>query len=187
MPRGRGPISLLFLAVASANLNTRIRNRGLSSQEMWFQRDQFTNSHIPLSDLQLIRQQYSSRLSNHPASESSKAPGCSPRLPTTTQVHNLVDITSDASKTRAHDRYLVVSTDGSWCNLRKFTGSQLRSTSYRIKLSECYRVAGQIEPTPNLSRRYAPVMWFHPRSLKHLPLRRALRPMPVKSQTPPCS
>ena len=154
---------------------------------MWFQRDQFTNSHIPLSDLQLIRQQYSSRLSNHPASESSKAPGCSPRLPTTTQVHNLVDITSDASKTRAHDRYLVVSTDGSWCNLRKFTGSQLRSTSYRIKLSECYRVAGQIEPTPNLSRRYAPVMWFHPRSLKHLPLRRALRPMPVKSQTPPCS
>ena len=123
---------------------------------MWFQRDQFTNSQIPLSDLQLIRQQYSSRLSNHPASESSKAPGCSPRLPTATQVDNLVDITSDASKTRDYDRYLVVSADGSWCNLGKFTGSQLRSTSYRIKLSECYRVAGQIEPTPNLSRRYSP-------------------------------
>ena len=86
----------------------------------------------------------------------SKAPGCSPCLPATAQVDNLVYITSDASKTRAHDRYLVVSTDGSWCNLRKFTGSQLRSTSYRIKLSECYLLAGQIEPTPNLSRRYSP-------------------------------
>ena len=55
-PEG-GPISLLSLAVASATLNTRIRNRGLSSREMWFQRDQFTNSQIPLSYLQLIRQQ----------------------------------------------------------------------------------------------------------------------------------
>ena len=37
-PEG-GPISLLSLAVASVNLNTRIRNSGLSSREMWFQRD----------------------------------------------------------------------------------------------------------------------------------------------------
>jgi len=109
-----------------------------------------------LTDLQLIRQQHSSRLSNHPASESSKAPGCSPRAPATVQVGDLVYITSDASKTRAHDRYLVVSIDGSWCNVRKFAGSQLRSTSYRIKLSECYRIPCQIEPTPNLSRRYSP-------------------------------
>ena len=154
-PEG-GPISPLSLAVASANLNTRIRSRGLSSREMWFQRDQFNNSQIPLSDLQLIRQQHSSCLSNHPASESSKAPGNSPRAPATVQVGDLVYITSDASKTRARDRHLVVSIDGSWCNVRKFAGSQLRSTSYRIKLSECYRVPSQIEPTPNLSRRYSP-------------------------------
>jgi len=77
-------------------------------------------------------------------------------VPATVQVGDLVYITSDASKTRARDRYLVVSIDGSWCNIRKFTGYQLRSTSYRIKLSECYRVPGQIKPTPNLSRRYTP-------------------------------
>ena len=34
---------------------------------------------------------------------------------------------------------MVTSIDGSWCNVRKFTGSQLRSTSYRVKLSECFR------------------------------------------------
>jgi len=121
-PEG-GPISPLSLAVASANLNTRICNRGLSSREMWFERDQFNNSQIPLTDLQLIRQQHSSRLSKHPASESSKAPGCSPRAPATVQAGDLVYITSDASKTRARDRYLVVSIDGSWCNVRKFAGS----------------------------------------------------------------
>ena len=104
---------------------------------------------------ELIRQQHSSRLSNHSASESSKVPGCSPRVPATVQVDDFVYITSDASKTSARDRYLVVSIDGSWCNVRKFTGSQLRSTSYRIKLSECYPVPGQIEPTPKLSRRYS--------------------------------
>ena len=99
---------------------------------------------------------YTTRLSNQPASESSNAPGCSPRVPATVQVGDLVYITSDASKTRARDRYLVVSIDGSWCNVRKFTGSQLRSTSYRIKLSECYRVPSQREPTPNLSHCYSP-------------------------------
>ena len=85
-----------------------------------------------------------------------KAPGCSPRAPATVQVGDLVYITSDASKTRACDQDLVVSIDGSWCNVWKFTGSQLRCTSYCIKLSECYRVPSQIEPTPNLSRRFSP-------------------------------
>ena len=77
-------------------------------------------------------------------------------MPATVQVGDLVYITSDASSTRAHDRYLVVSIDGSRCNVQKFAGSQLCSTSYRIKLSECYHVPCQIEPRPKLSCRYSP-------------------------------
>ena len=72
------------------------------------------------------------------------------------QVGDLVYITSDGCKTHARNRYLVVSIDGLWCNVHKFTGSQLRSTSYRVKLSECYRVPDLTETTPNLSRRYSP-------------------------------
>ncbi len=72
-PEG-GPVSPLTLAIATANLNTRIRDRGLSSREMWFQRDQFTNCQLPISDLELIRQQHSHRIYNHPASQKSKAP-----------------------------------------------------------------------------------------------------------------
>ena len=153
-PEG-GTITPLCLAVATANLNTRIRNRGLSAREMWLQRDQFTNAQIPFSDLQVVRQQHSLRLGNHPASERSKAHGCSPRPTMPVQVGDLVYITSDGSKTHARNRYLVVSVDGLWCNVRKFTGSQLRSTSYRVKLSECYRVPDLTETTPNLSRRYS--------------------------------
>ena len=153
-PEG-GTISPLSLAVATANLNTRIRNRGLSAREMWLQRDQFTNAQIPFSDLQVVRQQQSLRLRNHPTSERSKAPGCCPRPATPVQVGDLVYITSDGSKTSARNRYLVVSVDGLWCNVRKFTGSQLRSTSYRVKLSECYRVPDLTETTSNLSRHYS--------------------------------
>ena len=71
------------------------------------------------------------------------------------QVGDLVYITSDGSKTHARNRYLVVSVDGLWCNVRKFTGSQLRSTSYRVKLSECYCVPDLMETTSDLSCRYS--------------------------------
>ncbi len=47
---------------------------------------------------------------------------------------------SDRNKSRARSRYLVLSSDGTWCNVRKFTGSQLRRASYRVRLTDCYKV-----------------------------------------------
>ncbi|KAJ8346823.1 hypothetical protein SKAU_G00282240 [Synaphobranchus kaupii] len=63
-----GAVTPLTLAVATAALNSRIRSRGLSSREMWTQRDQFSNVQVPQGDGD--RQ----RLANHPHSERSKAP-----------------------------------------------------------------------------------------------------------------
>ena len=37
-------VTSLLLSIATARLNTRIRNRGLSSREMWTKRDQFSNN-----------------------------------------------------------------------------------------------------------------------------------------------
>ena len=76
-----GPGSLLTLAVATANLNARIRSRGLSSREMWTQRDQFSNHQIPLHDQNIIVQQNEQRIANHTHSEKAKAP-ISRRRPT---------------------------------------------------------------------------------------------------------
>ena len=54
---------------------------------------------------------------------------------------------SDRNKLAARDRYLVVSMEGEWCNIKKFRGHQLRNTTYRVKRHECYKVPHSINPT----------------------------------------
>ena len=46
---------------------------------------------------------------------------------------------------------MVISTDKEWCDIKKFTGSQLRPTSYRIKQSECFKA-----PHDSLTRESQP-------------------------------
>lgn len=140
-----GPVSCLALAVATANLNARIRSRGLSAREIWTQRDQFSNQKLPLQDQDIIMRQHE-RIANHLHSEKSKAP--EPRAKSQPAdrlaLGDLIYLYSDRSKSRALDRYLVVEITGSFCNVRKFVGSQLRSTSYRMKKAEFYRVASEV-------------------------------------------
>jgi len=148
-----GPISDLKLSIATARLNTRIRSRGLSSREMLFQRDQLTNDQIPVSDRDLILKQHTAKLVNHPYSEKSKAPLKDRRPDANINVGDLVYLHSDRDKTRARDRYLVVSTDIDWVYIRKFTGKQLRNASYKVKRSECFKVPSTllIPDIPNVS------------------------------------
>lgn len=145
---GGGPISTVNLAAAVASLNTRIRGRGLSAREMWTQRDQFTLSQLPVQDLRLISEQNAQRTRNHPYSEYSKAPMRNLSKPCQAQVGDLVYIKSDLNKTRARDRYLVVATDKEWCHIKKFTGSQLRPSSYRVKRNECFMVPSYVDTSP---------------------------------------
>ena len=145
-----GPVSSLMLSLAVATLNSRIRSRGLSAREMWFQRDQFTNEQIPITDHKVIMEQHGQRIKNHPYSEKSKAP-LGKVISTPVEVGDLVYVYTDRNKSRGRDRYLVVSTEGEWCNIRKFVGHQLRSSSYRIKRSECYKVRSDSNLTCNSS------------------------------------
>ena len=69
-----GTTSHITLAIATAILNSRIRSRGLSSWEMWTQRDQLCNSQIPLKGRDIIANQHEQRILNHPHSEYSRAP-----------------------------------------------------------------------------------------------------------------
>ena len=84
------------------------------------------------------------RIANHHHSEKAKAPVTKNRPAEHITVGDLVYLYSDRNKTRARDRYLVVEVTGSFCNIRKFVGSQLRSTSYRVKTSDCYRVPSEV-------------------------------------------
>ena len=143
---GGGSVSETGHAIATARLNSRLRHQGVSSRQLWTQRNQFTNDQLPLSDHKYILSQHKHRTDNHPYSEKAKnnrglVPSNSPL-----QVGELVYLVSDRDKSRARDRYLVTSTNGIWCYIKKFTGSQLRAISYKVKLSECYAVPS---PTPS--------------------------------------
>ena len=72
-PGGR-PVSAVGLALATARLNSRLRLPGLSSRELWTQRNQFTHEQLPLSDYDLILGKHEQRSTNHAPSEKSKNP-----------------------------------------------------------------------------------------------------------------
>ncbi|CAG2243730.1 unnamed protein product [Mytilus edulis] len=44
---------------------------------------------------------------------------------------------------------VVVARDGEWCFIKKFSGNQLRASSYKVKLSECYKVLNTISAQQN--------------------------------------
>ena len=47
---------------------------------------------------------------------------------------------------QARDKYLVVGIDGEWWSIRRFSGSQLRSSLYCIKLQDARRYAKSLVP-----------------------------------------
>ncbi|KAJ8396457.1 hypothetical protein AAFF_G00017630 [Aldrovandia affinis] len=135
-------VTPLLLSVATARLNSRVRSRGLSAREMLLQRDQFSNRQLPVNDQELIMKQHLQRVTNHPYSVRSKTPSGRVAVPPTIRPGDLVYLYGDRNKSKARDRYLVTGVDGAWCNIRKFTGTQLRRTSYRVRLGDCYKVEG---------------------------------------------
>ena len=146
-PEG-GCISSRMLAIATSRLNSRIRHSGMSSWEMFFARDQFTNDLFHISDRQLIAEQQTSRLENHPHDYASKS-RIQRRLPSAhIRVGDLVYLARDRDKSRPRDRYLVTSLSNGWCEVRKFTGSQFRSKTYDVRLDECYHVPSDVHSIP---------------------------------------
>ncbi|PFX24741.1 hypothetical protein AWC38_SpisGene10642 [Stylophora pistillata] len=70
-----GPVSDVTLALATANMNSRIVRDCLSAQEAWTQRDQQTGEQPPIVDRKLILSQHYPRQQNHRSSAKSKARG----------------------------------------------------------------------------------------------------------------
>ncbi|CAC5413331.1 unnamed protein product [Mytilus coruscus] len=119
---------------------------------MWTQRDQFSNNQIPLTDQKLIIAQHEQRLKNHPHSEKAKCPAGKLPVCPDLEIGDIVYLKCDLNKTKSRDRYLVVAVDTPWCNIRKFTGSQLRQNSYRVKCSDCFKVSHELSQLQNVQR-----------------------------------
>ena len=59
-------------------------------------------------------------------------------------VGDLVYLYGDGNKNRGRDRYIIVSIEGEWCNIRKLTGTLLKESSYRVKRNDCYTVPSDL-------------------------------------------
>ncbi len=147
-PEG-GPVTKVTLALATANLNGRLRESGLSSREIWTQRDQFSGEQLPIVDRLLILNQSFTRSQNHFPSAKSKAHGKTTSIYSEIAPGDLVYLYGDRDKNKARDRYLVVSVSDTTCQVRKFTQSQFRLKLYDVPISQCYKVK-QIVTSPDL-------------------------------------
>ena len=128
-------VSEVGLAIATARLSSRLRFSSLSSRKLWTQRNQFIQEQLPLSDSQFILTKHALRFFNHSNSEKSKNPYGLVLNSPPIQFEDLVYLVSDKDKSR--DRHIFVSTDSPPV---KFSGSQLRASSYKVKLSDCFPV-----------------------------------------------
>lgn len=136
-------VTPLYLCLITSRLNTRIRSRGLSAKDMWTHRDQFSHDQIPVDDNDLISKQHDIKLDNHPHSQASKQPRKSSAPGCRSKIGDLVYLYCDRNKSKTRDRYIVVSCDGDWRHISKFSGYQLRRTASRVKDSDCYLVPSQ--------------------------------------------
>jgi hypothetical protein len=130
----RTSVTQAELTVTVSTLNSRIRNQGLSSREIWTQRDQFTHDQLPLNDEQYIQQQHRNRQRDHVFD---------PKTFKHAEVigeGDLVYLYADKDKTHARPRYLVSSVDSEWCFLRKFVGNQLRQHAYKVHKNDCFKI-----------------------------------------------
>ena len=138
----KGPVSQVTLSLATAAMNSRIRREGLSSRELWTQRDQFTGQQFPIDDQAIISHQSSARLRNHLPSAISKHHSSRYKAQTGIHVGGLVYLISERSKLQARDKYLVTSISKDSCTLRKFTRQQFRKKEYVVPLNAVYPIVG---------------------------------------------
>ena len=132
------PVSASSLQQVLKVMNTRIRNRGLSAQEMLFCRDQTTGQQLSFEDSSFSQQQHNIRNRNHLDSSVSKARGASSAQPANVSSGDLVYIKSDGEKNKSRDLYLVMNIEGSIATLQKLCGSKFLSRRYEVPLTNLF-------------------------------------------------
>ena len=122
-----GPIDNTLLALATSNLNSRIRNRGLSSWEIIHQHDQFSGTQLPFLDQALADSQAKLRENNRKSNTKHKSKGGQPAKEANVSVGSLVFIKRDGDKSKSCERYIVTKIAKNIYEVQKFTKDQLRS------------------------------------------------------------
>ena len=137
-PNG-GPITELERARITKNMNSRVRERGLTAKEIAFNRDQISNKFKQVSDQELSDQQVNLRESRHPVILPKKKqnffrPG------------DNVFLKKDLSKLRGRESYIVVKiyqTDTEAMATIRKNENKFMSKDYEVKVSEILPINNQ--------------------------------------------
>ena len=144
-PEGK-EISTTDLAKATMTLNSRIRNRNMSSHEILFSREQISGENLQLDDQDLQTKKLDKKLENHQYSEKSKYPNNKEPLDAKAKKGNLVHLKEDGDKHHLREKYLVIDSNETEVNIVKLLHSiddnlqtKLSSKVYKVKQTEIYQ------------------------------------------------
>ena len=130
-----GRISEIERSIITKNMNSRIRERGLTSKEMAFNRDQITNEVKICDDKTISKKQIENRLKRHPTNQDGTK--------TIFNVGDSVFLKSGKSKLRAREAYKVVKlfqiNEEKWATIQKCE-TKFMSKEYDVKFSEIFKV-----------------------------------------------
>ena len=130
-----GKINEIDRSIITKNMNSRVRERGLTPKEMAFNRDQITNELKPSNDVILCQRQTEIRTNRHP----------SIKVDTETKfnVGDNVFLKTDKSKLRGREVYKVTDlfqkNEENWAIIQKCE-TKFMSKEYKVKISEIFKL-----------------------------------------------
>ena len=140
------PLSSSELAKATIALNSRIRNRSLSSYEIMFCREQNTGDNIPIDDKSMAATKKMLKEENHKFSERSKFPKSKEPSKANAEKGDFVFLKEDGSKHQLRDLYLVVKIEEDNVTLMKMLhslnkneGTKISSKTIVVSQNEIYK------------------------------------------------
>ena len=138
-PQG-GPASEKTLALATENLNSRIRHLGRSAKELWTSRDQVSGANLTLNDQNISDKQNARRLASHSSSATYASRNAAPVTLPQISPGQAVFVKSDRSKSKARDQYMVLSVDSTnnLATLQKLPMSNFKANPLKVQLQNLY-------------------------------------------------
>ena len=106
-----GPISNRTLAIATENLNNRLRANNRSALEIWMSRDKSSGDNLALNDQDLAKAQHERRKQSQKSSAKYEARGAPQTEIPEIKAGMLVYIKSDKSKSNVRPPYAVLAVD----------------------------------------------------------------------------
>ena len=136
------------LQIITDQLNQRIRNRGLSSKEIIFRRDQHTGKTLTFDDDE--QENICSKNHNSSATSKSKKEVVAERA--NVKGGDLVYIKQEGNKFNARDRYLITNIKGKNAILQKFNNNGAFMTkTYSVPLTNIFPASSQV-PSNNVDQ-----------------------------------